>query len=294
MLAEPSRFPFIVLDVNMLRDDTMLEQLSVRCNQQQLELLLPDAVGYEQCKNFPHAFETIRGSLMPLSKYSHLVCVCRRLPDMGREEIDSRTPITSIVEQPATEILRDALSRLSRGDDAVLKAMLTIEFEKRVQASNEIWKDHERIRDTLKELGKQLKVATCGDLLSRLRSSDQEKQDNALIELLSSQFVMNFAYQALKRKDIDDVSAIKLLSASSMEVRFLLGLLSVAAIWLAKGGLESAKGEKLSNDLTDMEYAIMGSVCAEFATRDGKSKTTSKLIANAHTAWRTKLTSLIS
>ncbi len=99
MFLNPTVFPYIVLDVNVLRDETILETLSTRCNQQQLELLLPDAVGYEQCKKFPHAFETIRGSLIPLSKYSHLVCVGRRLPDMGREEVASQTHTASIVEQ---------------------------------------------------------------------------------------------------------------------------------------------------------------------------------------------------
>lgn len=294
MFLKPTVFPYIVLDVNVLRDETMLETLSTRCNQQQLELLLPDAVGYEQCKNFPHAFETIRGSLIPLSKYSHLVCVGRRLPDMGREEVASRTPIVSIVEHPATEIFRNALRSLNKGDDSVLRTMLTDEFEKRVQETNDIWNDHESLREVFTKLGDELKQAFTGDLPSRLRSNDLAKQNEALIELLSSQLVMAMAYQNLKRKNLEDQSAINLIGSNSIEIRFLLGLLTIAAIWLAKGGLSNAKGEKLSNDLTDMEYAIMGSVCVEFATKDSKSKTTSELIKNAHSSWRTRMNSLIN
>jgi hypothetical protein len=108
-------FPYIVLDVNVLRCETTIDESVERCRQHDFELLLPDAIGYEQCKNVPHAFETIRGSLILQSKYSHLACVCRRLPDMGREEVASQTPVSSIVEQPATEIFRNALSRLNKG-----------------------------------------------------------------------------------------------------------------------------------------------------------------------------------
>lgn len=287
-------FPYIVLDVNVLRCETTIDESVERCRQHDFELLLPDAIGYEQCKNVPHAFETIRGSLILLSKYSHLVCVCRRLPDMGREEVASQTPVSSIVEQPATEIFRNALSRLNKGDDGVLRAMLTGEFEKRVHETNDIWNDHERLREVFTKLGDQLKQEFTGDLPRRLRSNDTVTQNEALIELLSSRSVLAIAYQNLNRKGLEDHAAINLLIGNSIETRFLLGLLTIAAIWLAKGGLSNAKGEKLSNDLTDMEYAIMGSVCFDFATKDGKSKTTSELIRNVHSNWRTKITSLIN
>jgi hypothetical protein len=290
-----SAFPYIVLDVNVLRDIEKMSELISHCEQSDLCLLLPDAVGFEQCKSIPHAFDTMSGSLMLLAKHPQLVSVARRLPDMRREEIANKRPIETLIEQSATEIFRDTLACLDNGDDSRLREMLCGEaFENRVQESLDLWNDYEKLRSVLKTLATEIEHGASPELLKRARSATGDQQSELVIEVLSTQTCMAYGFQNLRRQGLTDIEAIALLRSHSIELRFLLGLFSVAAIWLCRGGLDTAKGSKISNDLTDMEYAILASVCKRFASDDKKALITSQVIRVAHENWCSKIGSLLA
>jgi hypothetical protein len=290
-----SAFPYIVLDVNVLRDGEEMNELISQCEQSDLGLLLPDAVGFEQCKSIPHAFDTMSRSLMLLAKHPQLVSVARRLPDMKREEIENKRPIETLVEHSATDIFRDTLAGLDNGDDLKLREMLCGEaFENRVRESVDLWNDYENLRFVLKTLATEIERGASPELLKRARAATGDQQSELVIEVLSTQTCMAYGFQNLRRQGLTDIEAIALLRSHSIELRFLLGLFSVAAIWLCRGGLDTAKGSKISNDFSDMEYSILGSVCERFASDDKKALTTSQVIRVAHENWCSKIGSLLA
>lgn len=128
------------------------------------------------------------------------------------------------------------------------------------------------------------------DLLKKELTEPVVKQlrrdpESELATWMSSVHGVRFVYQGIKSKGADDVSALRLAALPSVVGGFITSLALVALNWLALGGIESAKPEKVTNDLHDVEYSVLGSISADLLTTDERRKAIKGAAQSSRTNW---------
>ena len=66
--------------------------------------------------------------------------------------------------------------------------------------------------------------------------------------------------------------ALELATTKSAVGGIQTGIVALALDWLAKGGFESARPERFSNDMCDIEYGMLGAMSWCLVTDDGRVK----------------------
>lgn len=123
-----SRFPFLVVDHNSLRqderrEDDLLKTAIDRCCRESLQILLPEGAFFELSKG-SRPLDTWRRSLSFLAKYRELVSVSRKLSVLRQEEIVSGQPCSSISADDLTEFHRSLLESLAANDSRALTELV--------------------------------------------------------------------------------------------------------------------------------------------------------------------------
>lgn len=254
---------FIVLDQNVMRDANAISSALDRCCREELQLLIPDVAGFELSKG-SRQFDTWRHSLKCLCGYPEFVAVSRQLTKMLAEERQTGRPCETLVDSDLTTLMRQLLDALGRDDTASLRRMVDGPMRRLMPASLAAWSDSENHKLWILAVRDELRRMMSEEALKRLRNSPQE----GLADWLSSVDGIRFVFQGLKSRGACDETALLLSTVPSVSSAFISGLAAVGLYWLAFGGLDSALSDKLTNDLLDMEYAVLGSLSVDLASKD--------------------------
>lgn len=268
--------PYLVVDQNQLRKADAVANAVSRCRERGLRILIPDGAGFEMSKS-REVFDTWRNSLELLATCADMVVVSSKVTDMISIEVESGRPIRDVVDQGASELFRGLLRDLASGDFSSLGQLVAGPVAEKMPGSLAVWSNDEQHRQLILAMRDSLKKELTEPVVKQLRRDPKSE----LATWLSSVDGVRFVYQGIKSKGPGDVSALRLAALPSVTGGFITSLTLVALNWLALGGLESAKPEKVTNDLHDVEYSVLGSMSADLLTLDSRLKAVKRA---AHTA----------
>ena len=258
-------FPLLVVDQNQLRNAQAIAHVILRCREESLYLLIPEGAGFEMSKS-SEVWETWRNSLRLLTPCWDLVVVSRKMTDLMRAEVATGKPANSFVDHAATETFQQILADLESGNDASLRRIVEGPVKEKMPISRNAWSDAEMHRSWIIQLRDLLKAEITDREVKELRRAPSSE----LASWLSTANGVRFVYQGIVSRGADDVTALRLASTPSVTGAFLSALALIALHWLAFGGLEAAKPEKVTNDLHDAEYAVFGSLSVDLRSADRK------------------------
>ena len=270
------RHPLITIDQNQLRHPDAIARALNECCRNKLQLLLPDGAFSEFSKG-GCTLETARRSLQLLAPYRELVCSSRKIAEMMRNELEGRAPCGSLVQAESTMFLRSILEELEHNDETTLRKLVDGPIAELMPQALAVWNDHDRNRQTIRELH---------DVLKRSFSADQLKAihrfpECGISEWLSSSHGIRFVYQGLKARGADDATAYKLTRSPSVNAGFMSALAGIAVYWLAFGGLATAAAKESSGDLHDVEYIILGALSRSLESVDRRAIIIYRAVAGA-------------
>ena len=181
-----------------------------------------------------------------------------------KNEARTGQPSHDLVERGASARFCDMLSDLAGGDESSLRRVVDNLENGSLPASLEIWSDSESHRATIIWMRDLLRQElTLREVKALLRDPVGE-----LSSWITSTNGVGYVYHAIIARGVDSVSALRLAATPSVIGAFISSLALVALYWLAFGGLENAKPEMITNDLHDIEYAVLGSLSVELLSSD--------------------------
>ena len=257
------RHQLIVLDQNVMRDSKVLSLALDRCCRENLQLLIPDVAGFELSKG-SQQFDTWHRSLEYLRCYPEFVTVSRKLTRMLGEENETGCSCPSLVDRDSATCMREVLHGLDHDDTFPLRRIVDGPMRRLMPASLAAWSNSDEHKQWIIKIRDELSRMMDEEALKRLRKSPQE----GLAEWLSSIDGIRFVFQGIRSRGASDEVALRLSSMASVSAAFLSAFGALAVHWLAFGGLDVASPNKLTNDLLDMEYAILGSLSVALLSKD--------------------------
>lgn len=256
-------FPYLVIDQNQLRRADAVAEAVSRCRDRGFRLLVPDGAGFEMSKSSV-VFDTWRNSLEFLRSETEQIVVSGKMTDMMSTEVRTGHPIHDLVDSGASDLFRGILTDLGKGDETSLNRLVSGPIREKMPASLDAWSDAERQRSMFNQMRDLLKKEIGQQEVKELRRDPASQ----LASWLSSINGVRFVYQGIASRGADEVSALRLSATHSVTGAFISSLALVALHWLAFGGLETARPEKITNDLHDIEYAVLGSLSADLLSSD--------------------------
>lgn len=127
-----------------------------------------------------------------------------------------------------------------------------------------LWSDHDRHKAAIAVFYNHFRKSLSLEAQKALRAS---WADGARSWLISHEGLA-LVFQHVQRQGADITASLRLTFAPSISAAFLSGLMLIALRWLARGGFEGVRSEKITNDLYDLEYSVLGSLCTEMLTED--------------------------
>lgn len=251
------KFPFIVVDQNQIRDQQSLQRSAAKCRNEGLQFLIPEGSFFEMSKSTEH-LDTWCRSLSPLIPHRDIVCVSRKLTEMIREELQQLEPCHDIVFHDGTKWLRAVLNQLHNCDEGELRRMIDGPVANLMPASQLAWSNHEKNKQLIVSIHDEIKRSIGDQQLKDLRRDPT----TSLSTWLNSDVGMN--YISHQQSNLQFTRGIS--------IAFAATLVALAIRWLSFGGIGAAKPEVITNDLHDLEYIVLGSLCAGLLSVDKRSK----------------------
>ena len=263
--------PFIVIDQNQLQRADLIAAIVERCRSLDLQLLIPDVSGFEfsNAKN-PH--QTWRRGLQHIAPNFELVVTSHPMHHIWQIEGESGDT-SEIVDHGATEIFKRLLCQIASGDESGLLEMIEGPVKHKMNESLDLWSDPEQFKSAMRTIYDHIKSSMSDATIKALRRTPED----GISDWLSSADGATLIFKGINSRCSSSENALKLTVSPSILGGFVSGMAALALYWLAFGGFDSARAEIISNDLHDLEYAVLGARCHSLATDDKRLK----MICNA-------------
>ncbi len=265
-MATTSQLPFIVIDQNRLRNANLVAFAIEQCRKNGLEILVPDVAGFEFSKSIEEPEDTLRTwqcSLQRLASCPELVVAGRKLPELWKEELATGTPVRNIVDDMATPPLRDLLRGIG-ASDLTLRNFVADRVAKMMPASLKHWSQHEVHKEILVKVCDLLKPGLSEETIRSLRKNTSA----AVASWMASADAVRFVFQGLRNAGATVKVSHCLATQPSVYGGFFSGMAAIVLYWLGAGGLDVVEPKKATNDLHDLEYALLGALSHALVTAD--------------------------
>lgn len=271
-----SRHPFIVVDQNVMRDAGNVLELFVRCQKDNLRLLIPDGAFFELSKSSV-PLDTWRRSLIPFARTPSLVCVSQKITKVVAQEVRVGRVCPDIVDPAGTAFLQTMLHELNKGDSPTLQSFICDRLPQLLPDSLEVWNDKESFKQLLVNLRDMLKRE-----LSEAQIKAMRQAPNAAVgKWLADTQGIRFVFQGIQSRGVDDRSALSLTVEPSLSASWLAAQAGIALHWIAFGGLEDCNASDATNDWHDTEYVALGAICQGFQTHDKRAASLCEAVSRA-------------
>jgi hypothetical protein len=259
-----------VLDVNVLRDQAVVEACIARFDQDGSLVALPEIALFELTKHPDRREETIMGSLQLLARRPEAVVLARSTKPLGVAEEASGVPTASVIATTTTDAFRRVLRDVGAGAGADLQTFLNAVERYRGLL------DHERhARDTLQTVQtlKRLGAASLPrDLVARIGRDLADGDRSSFRNFLGRELLVTEQRHAHVRRGVPHGVADALLVAPSLSYLFALAIGVVGLEWVFKGGIEGADERRVANDVLDIEYVLAGLWVGLLISRDAGAR----------------------
>ena len=258
--------PFIVLDQNALRKPELLGPAIERARLTRVQLLILDVAVLEMMKHPTKWEETSRGSLAGLAACAGLVSVGRGVPDLMKEERDSGVPaIASLVDRELTPPFRALLLEFQNAAGGshldYLRSKILDTQQRIIEAQYLQHEDNKRMllgfRDVWKEVLPHAadRRRAGGNVQDRLALLAHPTLTRTLEQILISH---GHSVRMAQRVALD----------RSVSAHWMLSLLAIAFRWFVDQGLDNLPAVKATNEVIDVDYITIGSLCSELISRE--------------------------
>ncbi len=259
--------PFIVVDQNQLREADIIASVLDRCCRENLQLLIPEGAGFEFSKG-SDPFRTWILSLKPLAPCAEFVVVGKKITEIWRDEIEKGHACTDVIEHGATILFRRKLQQIAAGDESGVRSLIDGPVKQLMPESLAHWSKHGQIKSVIRTHYDSLKSSLTHATIKDLRNAPVD----AMIAWLSSADGVRFVFQGIQSRGASSEAALRLAVGPSAIGGFISGMAAMSLYWLAFGGLEAAKPEAITNDLHDLEYAVLGALSNSMLSNDKRLK----------------------
>ena len=256
--------PHLVLDQNVLRDESVLLPRVEAARKHGLLLLLPDMAIVEMTKSDQWESTTKR-SLQILSGHPACVAVGQAVGPMMRQEKDSGEPVADIVDHELTPRFREFLGDVKTGTGPAWDYFCRKVPEAKPQAASQSL-DHARNKGIVERMMNGWKEDLSNDKLKRVHNHDRE----AVAELLAGDRTIGMIRSGLESNGYSKERAAYLASVPSVSAHLTLCFAATALRWLEYGGLASMPNERVTNDLNDVDYVLIATFCAGVVSNEAE------------------------
>ena len=256
-------FPFIVVDQNQFRNPSAAAAIFDRCCRERLQILIPDGAGFELSKG-SDPYSTWVQTLTPIAAYSELVVVGRKITEICRDEFASGYPSTTLVDVSGTERFRDLLRQLASGDESGIRNVIEGPVKRLKPASMDQWSNHDQIKSLIVTVRDSINSSLTFAMIKDLRKHNVD----AMCAWLASSTGVRFIFQFLKSRGATSATALRLAVTPSVLGFFVSGIAAMALYWIAFGGLDAVPPKAATNDIHDLEYAVLGALSATMSSND--------------------------
>jgi hypothetical protein len=262
--------PFVIVDQNQIRCADVIAAAMEQCQQEQLQLLIPDGAAFEFSKIIAmkgDPFLTWKKSLHVIARFSNYVVVGRKITHLWKEEFEQGVPAVDIVDNGATELFRTKLCQIDSGSEKELRSFIDGTVMRLMPESLDLWSNHEHHKVMMRTVRNSLKSQLAEETIKDLRS----RTAAGIVDWLSSIDGAKFVYRVIQASGASPEIA-RLAVEPSVYGGYVTGMVAMGLYWLAFGGLEEAKPEAFANDLHDLEYGILGALSHSLLTADKRLK----------------------
>jgi len=229
------------------------------------QFLIPDAAMMEMFKS-EHWKRTARESLLPLSEARERVSVTIGNGECLKAELGSGRPLAfaDLISADATNWFRQVLAEISGGAHGPAFEQIDARIADANAYARASHLDHQANLRDLQALIPTLRSAYTPDFQKRMRAKQVGDDEYVTIVSFAATKVVNDKSMSLSAGSIE-----ALMNARSYAARWVWLRVDTVTEWLAMGGTDSVKAERVTNSEIDRHYVVVGSYCDELLTKDG-------------------------
>ena len=266
----PSTGPVLVLDNNVLRDESIIERCFARYRQTGEQIALPEMAMFELTKHPDKWEHTVRRSLACLSRCPEALVITHAAKALGQDEEATGNPTSGVVNERMTTAWRRLLHDLREGDGPDLDY-----FKWAVANLRKELRYEEYETDTLaliQSLTSSARSSFPADVLAPV-GRDLERDDRGSFRgLLIGVMRIEHQRDAHVRRGVAKAVADGLLVAPAVSYLFAFAVGAIALEWTVRGGIESANPRRVANDVLDIEYGMAALWIGRLVAKDAGAR----------------------
>jgi hypothetical protein len=262
--------PSIVLDVNVLRDQRVIEACIARFERDGRPIAVPEMALFELTKHPDRWESTVVQSLQLLAGCPEAVVLTRSLKPLGLAEEASGTSTVSVLAPQFTEAFRALLRDIDAGGGADLQSFRQAVQSYRAQLDH--GKHAEDSLRTMQALKGIARTALPHELVARIGADLAQGDRTTFRDFLRSQLLITEQRNAHVRRGVAVQAADALLCAPSVSYLFALAVGAIGLEWLFTGGIDTARPGRVANDVLDIEYLLAGLWIGRLVSTDARAR----------------------
>lgn len=242
---------FVVLDQNFLRKEELARLIE---DDPLVNFVLADATLLEMCKSADWE-KTIRGSLALLAKCPTRVHAAIAIGEAFRLELATlRSAEGRMLSRTHRDVVRDILAAISSGAQSNAFESIARNYPR---ISAELYAkelDHVVNKANLAELIETLRISLGAETFKGLRNGNVTRTKRLQIMADAAPHLMGNFFSGI---GVPSSTLQEFMRRKPLILRQLYAKLWLCLNWLARSGFESVLPNKITNDVVDLEYAVV-------------------------------------
>lgn len=258
------RYPYVVVDVNKLRDVDLIEKLVADFDATGQHVMLPFSARYELLKGTGNTFGP---SMRALAQRPDAVTIAHSIGGLVGHELRYRSPVEEVVEPISTANHRALLTAIRDGllTDEQLPALL--EEDARIATRLAKGQGFDRL---LKAGVKGIREDLTNEERNRIRDAIVKRGDRAPFRAsLLQTFTREWLRDCLVRCRLPYARVRRLVQFPSIAALDFITIITISFRWAVFGGVEGAK--QLENEGPDAETIVVALYGRDLISDDKKT-----------------------
>lgn len=256
-----------VIDANVLRNKREIERRIERFHRTGESIVLPQSALFEMTKHPEHWKQTVTRSLEVISASPGAVEVSAATKSLGLVEERTGIPCKSVHDRIGSTALQQILREYGLGGASAWAGLMDA-----IRAHREELRHDEHVSDsltTMTSLAAMVEGSMDRSTRARIARDLAERSRTSFRKFCGDSLVLVGYREAAVRRGVDPVIADKLTAEPTISVMHAPAMGVIAFQWAILGGIEAAHGERVANDVLDVEYALAGIWSGGLVTDDG-------------------------
>lgn len=244
---------YYIVDQNFFRSDELKQKIE-ECKK--INFVIPDVALLEMFKSEKWE-ETMRGSLSILSSHPTRTHMAICIGDGIRHETTQWKSISgNLLNKNFTTFLRDLLHCVNTGKSSAYLEKIRDQHKNTVESLAQSELNHEGNKSRLEKLIKSLHKILSEEFIKGIRSNKITREERLT---LIKQIAPRLMGEYFELQVISTEKSKFFLKKKPLLIRIMYLKIWLCLDWISKGGFESVRDEKITNDLLDHNYVAIAS-----------------------------------